>query len=82
MRGTLRFGARRISNKMARIKVNSRCNVCTDEHSKAYVRNDGTCAPEITVPEFRARLSIEDAQALGQALLDAVSIAQEHETRK
>ena len=67
---------------MARIKVNPICNVCTEDESKAYIRHDGTCSPEITVPHLRLRLSIDDAQALANALLAAVAVALPLETRK
>ena len=62
---------------MARIKVNEMCNVVTAEDSRGYVRSDGRCAAQITVPGYRMRLSIESAERLAGALFEAVVHAKE-----
>ena len=65
---------------MARIKANSICNVVTGDDAKSYVRHDGTCAPEITVPHLRLRLSIAEAERLMESLQEALVIAKAEET--
>ena len=63
---------------MAHIKVNNFCNVNTCEDSKAYCRQAQggyEVQPQVTIPMFRAALSVEDAEALAKALLEAVEEA-------
>lgn len=67
---------------MARIRVNDACNVVTLEHSTAYRRSDGTPpAPQITVPGYSMRLSIESAEWLAQCLTEAVARARKEEQK-
>jgi hypothetical protein len=63
---------------MARINIQDICNVVTEEHSEAY-RSEAQPIPrpQVTIPRFRARLSIEEANRLAQALTEAVRVAQE-----
>jgi len=58
-----------------RIKISHDCNVCTDEHSKAYVSPGRAPAPEITIPSLRVRLSIHEAEVLARDLTAAVAVA-------
>lgn len=63
---------------MARIKINHACNVLTGDDSHAYrsPAHPTRVRPEITVPEFRARLSVADARALAENLMEAVAFAE------
>jgi hypothetical protein len=58
-----------------RIKVNASCNVCTGEHSQSYRPQGQPPKPQVTVPSLRLRLSVEEAERLGQHLLQAVERA-------
>ncbi len=60
---------------MARIHVNTLVNIVTEEHNTAYVRHDGTCSPQITVPSLRLRFDVTEAKQLADALLEAVEAA-------
>lgn len=59
---------------MARMKIQNLVNICTDDDSRAYRSANRPVSPEITIPNLRARLSIEDARKLGEALLEACQI--------
>jgi len=67
---------------MAHVKVNSQCWLNTNEHSKQYVRHDGTVTPEITVPGFRLRMSLDAAESLAASLAEAVAFAKKQLTAK
>lgn len=62
-----------------RIKIANDCNVCTDEHSKAYQTPARGPAPEITIPTLRARLSIREAESLARDLTRAVAVAKKEQ---
>lgn len=57
---------------MARIKINALCNVCTQEHSQAYIPRVGDPAPQITIPKFRVRMDVREAQGLRDCLTEAI----------
>ena len=57
---------------MARIKINPLCNVCTKEHSKAYIPRVGDPDPEITIPVHRLRLHVTEARAMRDYLTEAI----------
>lgn len=59
---------------MARIKVNHSCNVLTGEMTK-----NPRAAAEVTIPAFRANLSVREARVLAEALLEAAQVAEEIE---
>jgi hypothetical protein len=57
------------------------CNVRTNEHSTAYSRQVGErtiTSPDITVPGYRLRLSIAEAERLSHDLAQAVEEAKRH----
>jgi len=56
-----------------RLKVNTTCNVCTQEHSNAYRSVKSSPAPEITIPFLRVRLALREAEAMAQDLAAAVA---------
>jgi hypothetical protein len=64
---------------MARYAVNAFCNVVTGVHSEAYRREGELPSPEVTIPRYRARLSIREADMLSRALAQAVELAQKKE---
>jgi hypothetical protein len=60
---------------MARIPF-GHCNLVTDEHSQAYRRAGAAVSPQITIPQFRARLHIADARKLAEDLAAAIAEAE------
>jgi hypothetical protein len=50
-------------------------NLCTEEHSLSYRSSRGPIPPEITIPKYRARLSIFEARELVVDLLTALQEA-------
>lgn len=64
-----------------RISVNSTCNVCTGEHSKAFRSKGKEPAVEITIPRFRVRLHIWEVRMLITDLQQAVARAEEEESK-
>jgi hypothetical protein len=58
-----------------RIEVNASCNVCTGEHSTAFRHADGRVSPQITVPGFRLRMTINEAFRLSADLKEAAQRA-------
>ena len=56
------------------------CNLLTNEDSKLYYRSTGQSRPSITIPQFRARLTLLEAAALAQDLEAAVEAAEKVDT--
>jgi hypothetical protein len=71
-----------MEQQMARISVNSTCNVCTGDESKAYRSKGKEPAVEITIPRFRVRLLVWEVRLLSQALQQAVDRAEEEERKQ
>ena len=65
---------------MARIRINHLCNVCTKEHSKAYIPRNGDPDPEITIPAHRLRMGIDEAKHLRDSVTEAIDYIEKHLT--
>jgi hypothetical protein len=63
-----------------RIKVNELANVVTGEDATGYRSAGRQPRPQITVPHLRLRLSIDEAESLALALLEAVAVAKRQAT--
>lgn len=57
-----------------RVRVNHSCNVLTGDDTKGY---NPRREPQITLPQFRANLRIDEARKLAAELLEAASKAEE-----